>query len=182
MKQSAAFQRSCFMNPPLAMDYRFKVPTEGSKKTLGRGEENPPILVRQRRPQLFAHFLESPRLLVGDVTKFANQALADRNESIKLTPHTVGNILTSFGINRKRTNKGWLLEFDQELRRSVHLLIKRYGTECNVAVIFDSSAAHSFCADCSICKELRLTMRWEKSATHILMVGSRKASSLPSFS
>jgi hypothetical protein len=108
-----------------------------------------------------AHFPALP-LHVGDVTKYSNRDLRSRKESIKLTPHTVGNILTSFGISRKRTNKGWLLEFDQNVRRSVHVLIKRYGMDCNAAVIFESSVLGRICADCSICKELGLTMRWKK--------------------
>ena len=73
-----------------------------------------------------AHLLKGKTLLVGDAANWANKFLADGNESIKLSPHAVGHILTTFGIqSRKRTNRGWLLEFDKSLCRSVHILIQR---------------------------------------------------------
>lgn len=99
-----------------------------------------------------AHVPEHSMLLVGEVTTFANTMLAAQGECIKLTPHAVGNILTSFGIqSQKRTNKGWLLEFDQVLRRKIHLLVKRYGADGNLATFMFNASAK-----CKSCKDLHL--------------------------
>jgi hypothetical protein len=90
--------------------------------------------------------------LVADMTRSANRVLADQGEKLVLTPHAVGDLLTSFGIHdRKRTNKGWLLQFDQELRRKIHLLIKRYGADCNIA-----SRLFEVSPNCFLCKELQV--------------------------
>jgi hypothetical protein len=44
-----------------------------------------------------------------------------------------------------------LLEFDQALRRKIHVLIKRYGADGNIAsVLFEVSS------DCSFCRDLHL--------------------------
>ena len=98
------------------------------------------------------HSPEQSKVLVGEVARIANRVLVDQKESLKLTPHMVGDLLTLFGVhNKRRTNKGWLLEFDQELRRKIHLLIKRYGADCNVAsVLFEVSP------NCKFCKDLHL--------------------------
>ncbi len=102
-----------------------------------------------------AHVPERSALLVGDVTRFANEALAHQDESIRLTAHAVGALLTSFGIQcKKRTNKGWLLEFDQELQRKTHLLIKRYRVDCNFPPnLFDALP------NCKLCNDLQLNGR-----------------------
>ena len=97
------------------------------------------------------HSPEGSTALVAEVARIANRVLVDQGGSMVLTPHAVGDVLTSFGIHdKKRTNKGWLLHFDQGLRRKIHLLIKRYGTDCNIeSVPFEVST------NCPLCKDLQ---------------------------
>jgi hypothetical protein len=103
------------------------------------------------------HFPGRSTVLVGDVAKFANKDLADRNERIVLTPHAVGRILAPFDISGKRTNKGYSLKLDEELRRTVHVLVKRYGMDCNAAEMLpESSKLGRIFANCSVCNELQL--------------------------
>jgi hypothetical protein len=97
--------------------------------------------------------------LVGDLTKWVDRFLASQNERVRLTPHTVGKMLTSFGIySKKRTNRGWEVEVDQARRRSVHVLFEKYQMENNIATMLLNSRPFPW-APCSICNEFNLTTK-----------------------
>ena len=69
-------------------------------------------------------------ILVGDLAKHANSFFSCYGEDIQLTAHAVGDILASFGMkSNKRASNGWVLDFDQKVRRKVHQIVKRYGVE-----------------------------------------------------
>jgi hypothetical protein len=77
---------------------------------------------------LIAHWPEDSTILIGELTDFANRFISKKLP--QLTAHAVGRILGSFGMqSTKRTNRGWVLVFDDDSKRNVHKLIKRYGIE-----------------------------------------------------
>ena len=99
-----------------------------------------------------AHAHEQATYFVADVATFANRFLENQGENVRLTPHAVGDVLTSLGIeNRRRTSKGWMLDFDQGLSKKIHLLIKRYGADCYI-----SSTTFEASPNCPLCKEVQL--------------------------
>jgi hypothetical protein len=96
------------------------------------------------------HSGEQFYMRVGAVATTANELLKRQHERIVLTPHATGDILTSLGIERKRTNKGWAIGFEREIQRKTHLLIRRYGVDCELA----STSSFEVSSSCEFCRDL----------------------------
>lgn len=95
-----------------------------------------------------------PGLRVGHLANFVNDSLELRNHQ-KLTPHAIGDLLSSLGMDqRKRTNKGWIIEFDDAFRRYVHVMTKRYAVSCDVAENLVGPLAAPIFGSCQVCEEL----------------------------
>jgi len=73
---------------------------------------------------------EFSAIWVSRVTEYVNQLLEAEGERFRLPPRKVGSVLTSIGFSeRKRTNKGWILQLNLQDAEKVHDLVVRYGID-----------------------------------------------------
>jgi hypothetical protein len=70
------------------------------------------------------------QLLTKEIAARANRHLHDEREHLQLQIRRVGAILTGFGfVRRRRTKKGWALDFETHDQRRVHKTAERYGID-----------------------------------------------------
>jgi hypothetical protein len=104
------------------------------------------------------HYMpDLPFVFTGVLSGSASVALKTIGEKIVLTPHMTGRILRRLGFERStRTNGGYAVTLDTRLRRSVHLLLKRYGIPSHFAKIAEIPFP-----DCKVCEELKVPKVFE---------------------
>lgn len=62
-----------------------------------------------------------PTTSIKKLTEYTNFVLSNMGEKFKMNEREVGAVLISLGVaNRKRTNTGWVVHFDQKLREYIH--------------------------------------------------------------
>jgi hypothetical protein len=84
-------------------------------------------------------------LLTSYIAKKVNAILQERGEPGKLSDKKVGTILTSINLmNRTRTNSGYVLWFNRETRKEIHLLARRHGAK--------TGPNSELAAKCDICQ------------------------------
>jgi hypothetical protein len=73
---------------------------------------------------------DSATVYVRDLTRVANNLLAESGERLRLQPRKVGSVLTSLGFtSRQRTNSGWVVWLDGCEQVLIHELAKRHGID-----------------------------------------------------
>ncbi len=73
---------------------------------------------------------DSATVYVRDLTRVANNLLAESGERLRLQPRKVGSVLTSLGFtSRQRTNGGWVVWLDSWEQVLIHELAKRHGID-----------------------------------------------------
>jgi len=67
---------------------------------------------------------------IVDLTESANEYLRQKGEHGKLSEKRVGDLLTSLNLtDRKRTNVGYVLSLDRNIREQIHSMARQHGTE-----------------------------------------------------
>ena len=90
--------------------------------------------------------------LIGEFTKDVNCALVQAGERRRLNPREVGGVLTTFGfINRRRTNRGWMIWLGRSAEKRIHFLMTVYGIRCSTDVLSSPERALA----CQFCQEIQ---------------------------
>ena len=80
---------------------------------------------------------------VGEVTKFVNEILECRGETIKISPRKVGSVLRSLNLLSHRDNRGYGFLLLKDVRRDIH----RRGLALEVPSLRERVAGCEFCAE-----------------------------------
>ena len=96
---------------------------------------------------------ETGTYAVQDLTHRVNYQLQGTGERFRATPRGIGAALSSLGfIDRKRTNRGWVVWLDRPMRKSIHQLADAYGFDSRIALPTSERREH-----CEFCVELAPT-------------------------
>jgi hypothetical protein len=100
-----------------------------------RSAKRPNLLGPREEAVLVALFslahlpLAKSAVTVGGVAGLAREVLRMKGERIPLADRKAGGILTSFGISRSLTNRGYAFWWDLENLKKIHDLVQRYGVD-----------------------------------------------------
>ena len=78
----------------------------------------------------FGKVNDGATVYVRDLTRVANNLLAESGERFRLQPRKVGSVLTSLGFtSHQRTNGGWVVWLDSWEQVLIHVLAKTHGID-----------------------------------------------------